>query len=35
VLEWKDGKMAGLDVLDAASLLHPDLLAQAIRPSQA
>jgi hypothetical protein len=26
--------MVGLEVLDAASLLHPDLLAQAIRPDQ-
>ncbi len=35
VLDRKGGKMAGLEVLDAASLLHPDLLAQAIRPGQA
>lgn len=35
VLDWKDGKMVGLEVLDAASLLHADLLAQAIRPGQA
>jgi hypothetical protein len=31
VLDWKDGKMVGLEVLDPASLLHADLLAQAIR----
>ena len=36
VLDRKDGKMVGLEVLDAAaSLLHADLLAQAIRPGQA
>lgn len=35
VLDWKDGKMVGLEVLDAASLLQPDLLAQAVRPGQA
>src|SRR6266699_2349641 len=32
ILDWKDGKIAGLEVLDAAALLHPDLLAQAVRP---
>ena len=35
VLDWKDGKMAGLEVLGAASVLHSDLLARAIRPGQA
>jgi uncharacterized protein YuzE len=35
VLDWRDGKMVGLEVLDAASLLHADLLAQAIRPDRA
>ena len=34
VLDWKDGKTVGLEVLDAASLLHSDLLAQAIRPDR-
>jgi uncharacterized protein YuzE len=34
VLDWKDGKMVGLEVLDATSLFHSDLLAQAIRPGQ-
>ncbi len=29
VLDWKDGKIAGLEVLDARALLHADLLAQA------
>ena len=28
-MDWKDGKIVGLEVLDASSLLHPDLLAQA------
>jgi uncharacterized protein YuzE len=30
VLDWKDGKIVGLEVLDASALLHPDLLR---RPS--
>ena len=29
VLDWKDGKIAGLEVLDARSLLHDDLLREA------
>jgi uncharacterized protein YuzE len=29
VLDWKDGKIVGLEVLDASALLHADLLAQA------
>jgi len=29
VLDWKDGKIAGLEVLDAKSLLHDDLLREA------
>ena len=32
VLDWKDGKIAGLEVLEASSLLHADLLAQAQPP---
>jgi uncharacterized protein YuzE len=32
VLDWKDSKIVGLEVLDAASLLHQDLLALAVRP---
>jgi uncharacterized protein YuzE len=32
VMDWKDGKIVGLEVLDASSLLHADLLAQAERP---
>jgi uncharacterized protein YuzE len=35
VLDWKDGKIAGLEVLDASALLHPDLLAKAVRPGEA
>jgi uncharacterized protein YuzE len=35
VLDWKDGKMVGLEVLGAASVLHSDLLARAVRPGQA
>jgi len=35
VLDWKDGKIVGLEVLDASALLHPDLLAQAARPGHA
>ncbi len=29
VLDWKDGRIVGLEVLDASKLLHPDLLAEA------
>jgi uncharacterized protein YuzE len=29
VVDWKDGKIVGLEVLDASKLLHPDLLAPA------
>jgi len=32
VMDWKDGKIVGLEVLDASKLLHPDLLAEA-RPT--
>jgi uncharacterized protein YuzE len=35
VLDWKDGKIVGLEVLDASALLHADLLAQAVRPGEA
>jgi len=34
IMEWKDGKIAGLEVLTASSVLHADLLAQA-QPSGA
>jgi uncharacterized protein YuzE len=34
VMDWKDGKIAGLEVLDASKFLHQDLLAQAERPGQ-
>lgn len=33
VMDWKDGKIVGLEVLDASSFLHADLLAQAQPPS--
>jgi uncharacterized protein YuzE len=32
VMDWKDGKIAGLEVLGASSLLHADLIAQAEQP---
>jgi uncharacterized protein YuzE len=32
VMDWKDGKIVGLEVLNASSLLHADLLAQARPP---
>jgi uncharacterized protein YuzE len=32
VLDWKDGRIAGLEVLDASKILHADLLAQAAPP---
>ncbi len=31
VLDWKDGRIVGLEVLDASARLHLDLLAQAVR----
>jgi uncharacterized protein YuzE len=35
VLDWNDGKIVGLEVLDASSLLHPDLLEGAVRTGSA
>jgi uncharacterized protein YuzE len=32
VLDWKDGKAVGLEVLDASVHLHADLLAESNRP---
>jgi uncharacterized protein YuzE len=32
VMDWKDGKIVGLEVLEAAACLHADILAQATRP---
>jgi uncharacterized protein YuzE len=32
VMDWKNGKIVGLEVLDASSLLHADLLARAHLP---
>ena len=34
VLDWKDGKIVGLEVLDASARLHQDLLAQAVRTGE-
>ncbi len=34
VLDWKEGKIAGMEVLDASARLHPDLLAQAELPGE-
>jgi uncharacterized protein YuzE len=34
VLDWKDGTIVGLEVLDASARLHADLLAQAVRPGE-
>jgi uncharacterized protein YuzE len=31
VMDWRDGKITGLEVLDASALLRADLLAQARR----
>jgi hypothetical protein len=33
VMDWKQGKIVGLEVLDASGVLHPDLLAEAERVS--
>jgi uncharacterized protein YuzE len=32
VMDWKDGKITGLEFLDASSVLHTDLIAQARPP---
>jgi uncharacterized protein YuzE len=29
VMDWREGKIVGLEVLDASKLLHADLLAEA------
>jgi uncharacterized protein YuzE len=29
VLDWKDDRLVGIEILDAATRLHPDLLEQA------
>ena len=28
-LDWKDGRLVGMEILDASRRLHPDLLEQA------
>ncbi|MEU0885387.1 DUF2283 domain-containing protein [Lentzea sp. NPDC005914] len=33
-MDWKDGKIVGVEVLGAAALLHPDLLTQATLPGE-
>lgn len=33
-MDWKDGKIVGLEVLGASELLHQDLLTQAVRPGR-
>jgi len=33
VMDWKDGKIVGLEVLDASRVLHQDLIAEA-RPGE-
>jgi uncharacterized protein YuzE len=32
VMDWKDGKIVGLEVLDASARLHEDLLGRAVPP---
>ena len=32
IMDWKVGKIAGMEVLTASSVLHADLLAQAQPP---
>ena len=32
VMDWKDGKITGLEILDASTVLHADLIAQARQP---
>jgi uncharacterized protein YuzE len=29
ILDWKDGRLVGIEVLDASERLHPDLLNEA------
>lgn len=33
VLDWKAGRIVGVEVLDASKILHEDLLAEAQRPA--
>lgn len=33
-MDWKDGRIVGLEVLGASSLLHPDVIAQASSPGE-
>jgi len=34
ILDWRDGRLTGLEVLDASAVLHRDLLVEAARPGQ-
>jgi uncharacterized protein YuzE len=34
VMDWRDGKIVGLEVLEASNLLHADLLAEARQPGR-
>ena len=34
IMDWKDGKITGLEVLDASAVLHADLIAQARPPGE-
>ncbi|OLT40007.1 hypothetical protein BJF85_06600 [Saccharomonospora sp. CUA-673] len=34
VMDWKDGKLVGLEVLGASELLPPDFLARATNPGE-
>jgi len=29
ILDWKDGRLVGIEILDASERLHPDLLNEA------
>ncbi len=33
VMDWKDGKIVGLEIINASALLHSDLIEQAEPPS--
>ena len=33
-MDWRNGKIVGLEVLEASNLLHADLLAEARQPDR-
>lgn len=35
LMDWKDGRIVGLEVLDASKRLHADLIASAVPPDHA